>query len=58
MESFLIVRNCEAVTIIGGKTNDPTEDLIVLIGKLLGSALRYLYDLLKGENKPKTDQSN
>jgi len=51
MEQFIILRRSETCTVMGGAST--TEGRVArMLGRLVGAALRALYDLLRNGRKP------
>lgn len=56
MEKFLILNRNEAICIRGGGSDDSViRGLIRILGELLGSGLRHLFDKLKDGSTPRTE---
>lgn len=55
MERFTIIGRAQACSIIGGAGSQEGR-VVRMLGRLVGAALRALYDLLTGEfRKPQTE---
>ena len=52
MEQFITLRRSETCAVIGGGTNTTEGRVARMLGRLVGAALRALYDLLRNGQKP------
>ena len=52
MEQFIVLRRSESCSIIGGGSSE--GNVARMLGRLVGAALRALYDLLRNGKKPQT----
>lgn len=56
MEKFLIISRNEAICIRGGDSDDTfIRELVRILGELLGSGLKRLFDKLKDGSTPRTE---
>ncbi|MDD6103613.1 MAG: hypothetical protein PUB73_03200 [Bacteroidales bacterium] len=56
MEKFLIISRNEAICIRGGDSDDSIiKELVRILGELLGSGLKRLFDKLKDGSTPRTE---
>ncbi|MBR4974174.1 MAG: hypothetical protein IKY60_01175 [Bacteroidales bacterium] len=54
MNNFQIIGQQEAATVYGGLSDKTLRELMNLLGKLLGAAFKYLYDLLTNKEEPQS----
>ena len=55
MNNFYIIEERQASTIYGGLSEQTIRELMYLLGKLLGAAAKYLYDLFTSDGEPETN---
>ncbi len=54
MKNFQTINESEACSVYGGLSDRTLRELMNLLGKLLGAAFKYLYDLLTSDGEPQT----